>query len=837
MEQEELLHFPAPVEQEEPEVQEDEDGNFVLKDPEPPMEDHRRGKFHQENLAERAIDEPTLARIAQDLWRAIEDDDESRDEWRADMAEGMELRGRKIEERSYPYQGAAGVYSNALEQSILTQSATLVSELLPPRGPAKGHVMGEENEQLAEYAEANGEMFNDYLTRVNKAFYPDFEQAVYNWIVPTGFCAFKSYKNPITNIPDVFHIDPEDFIVNTSATSLEMATRITHVLRLSYREMKLRQMNGMYVDIDITPAEYLDDDKSIIQYQQESMDGRKLSSYEFNKEYTLYECHVYLELEKYESGNMNNDNSNDIPKPYIVTIDKQSRKILSIYRNWEEEDPTFKRIEYFTTFTYIPGYGIYGVGMFHLASGNAKAATMAGRMLLDAGMLSNFPGGVRVKGMRIEDNNIRVGPTEFVEIETGGLPIQQALMPLPYREPSPILKELKDNLEDNIMKLAGASMTTLDSISPNMQVGTIMAIFESSNKAQSSITQRLHRSLGDLFEILYRIFKECIHEQPYDFSVQGKSYKVTKEYFHPNVKVIPVSDPNISSFPQRALTVETLLNTAKEFPDLHDMRAVLKRFYQVMKVQDIDEIMPKEEEDLQSIDPITENMNAMTGNPLKAFIFQDHASHKILHMSVLENPELDPAVAQALQAHIQEHTAFEYKIMIQQMIGVELPEDPSQLSPEEQNQIAMMAAQAVQQQQQEQAAQQPPPLTPEQVMMEEVKVNDKKIQLESEFNMRKLDIEEKRLEVERMKLIQKDHSDDKKLEVEEFKIETQAEIDEKKIALEHRKLESNISNEDKKLEATAYTSHLKHDAEMEKLEAQLKAQLNKPEKEKKEKND
>lgn len=801
MDKEEFYEIQQPsdtdVEPEALSMHKNNEGNFVIALQKQAISVSKGG--HYENLAEK-LPPYVLSTIAQEVLGGIQNDKESRAVWSQIIDEGMEQLGLRTDERTWPFEGAAGTYSSSLCQAWLATSATLISELLPPNGPAKADLLGDPSEEQMDRAERVENWYNLFFTRINKSFYPEIEQAIM-WAVNNGSVFIKNYIDPITNMPVSLFVRPDDFIVNTSSTSISMASRITHQITINQKEMMQRQETGLYRPIKLSPDTETDTEVTPIQQRIEQIDGMQPPSIQYNKKHVVYECHIDLDLEKYKLKTPG-DELVSIPKPYIVSIDRESRQILSIYRNWEEGDETFKRIECFVPFTYIPGFGLYGLGLFHIAAGNAKAATMIKRQLIDAGTLSNFPGGVRVKGMRFESNNVRVGPTEFIEIDTGGLPIQQSIMPMPYKEPSGILKDLCADLDKSVLDLAGAANTQLAEIQSNMPVGTILSIIEVSHKIQSAVVQRMHRSMGEVFSILFNLFAKVLPEEPYPFHIAGKSQHIMRSDFQKDITVIPASDPNLSTFPQRAMTVEALLNTAKEFPEYHNMYDVLKRFYKILKVPNIDEFLmdPNEEQAPPPLDPITENQYILTGKPVKAYIFQDQDAYIASKAPFLDDASLDPQVLQAFKANISERVAFKYQLMMQQMIGQQLPEDPSQLNPEQQNQIAMAVAEASQNLMQQKQQQTPPSV--QEIAMAEVQVKKEQASIQAEIEMAKLEVERMKLQMQQQANEQKQIMDQMKLEVERMKIE--------------------LERDNKELQAKteAFKAQLKYHAEEDKIKSQ-----------------
>jgi hypothetical protein len=739
---------------------------------------------HQENLAT-VLEEMQMATIAATLLDSIEDDIDSRSEWENMLKEGIEQLGLKTEKKEFPFKDASNIYSSAFMQSLLSFVATARSELLPPQGPVKISIVGNSNTQIEDQSDRVQKWMNYFLTEIAEEYYTDTEQALM-WCGLYGSVFKKTYFDPVLNRPTSLFIKPQDFVVNYGASSLNTATRATEIIHLTKREIKIRQASGMYRDIMIHPQDDIMSDQSPIEEQINKISGIEPSNFEYNDEYELYECHCDLDIPGIEHKDENGEDTG-IPLPYIVTLDVKSRKVLSIYRNWEENDPHYKKINHFTHLLFLTGLGFYGYGLAHIAGGSAKAATILLRQIMDAGMLSNFPGGLRTKGMRLTDNNLRVGPTEFIEVETGGLPIDQAVMMMPYKEPSATLYNLYEKLEDSVLKLAAAGDAPLADFNPNAPVGTTLALLEQSHKVQSSIIRRLHQAFRNEFKLLFKLFSKCLPDSPYPFNVVGEQTAVMRSDFSDQLNIVPVSDPNLSNSTQRLITWEAISRTANEHPELHNMREVVKKFYEALKVPDIDSILLPAPEDAKPLDPISENQNAMTGKPLKAGLDQDHDSHMAVHGQILQDPAIaqsNPQLAQTLQAHIQEHMALKYLIQMQQALQFQMPEDPSQIPPEMQNQIAMAAAQQIQQRQQQQQEQQPQPIDPAAVMMKDVEVkamgiqetakaNEAKNQLEMQKMQHNFELRQAELMQKQQEMDHKNQMDRMKLEIDQYKMNMQ----------------------------------------------------------------
>ena len=758
---------------------------------------------HQENLAN-VLDDMQMSSISANLLDSIDDDLNSRSEWENMLKEGIEQLGLKTEKKEFPFKDASNVYSSAFMQSLLSFVASARSELLPPQGPVKISIVGNANQQINDQADRVEKWMNYFLTEIADEYYTDTEQALM-WCGLYGSVFKKTYFDPSLNRPTSLYIKPQDFVVNYGASSLNTATRATEIIHLTTREIKIRQASGMYRDVSISPQDDIMSDQSPIDEQINSISGISPSNFEYNREYELYECHCDLDIRGYEHKDESGEETG-IPLPYIVTIDVKSRKILSLYRNWEENDPHYKKINHFTHLLFLTGLGFYGYGLAHIAGGSAKAATILLRQIMDAGMLSNFPGGLRKKGMRLTDNNVRVGPTEFVEIDCGLDPISNAIMMMPYKEPSMTLYSLYQKLEESVLKLAASGDAPLADFNPNAPVGTTLALLEQSHKIQSSIIRRLHQAFRNEFKLLFKLFSKCLPDTPYPFNVVGEQTAVMRSDFSDQLNIVPVSDPNLSNSTQRLVTWEAINKIANEHPDLHNMREVVKKYYEALKVPDIDSILlpEKKPEEVLPMDPISENKNAMTGMPLKAGLDQDHDSHMVVHGQLLQDPQVmqsNPQLGQTLQAHIQEHMSLKYLIQMQQMLQFQMPEDPTKIPPEIQNQIAMEASKQIQQQQQQQKEQgPPPPIDPGAVMMKDVEVKEMKAQLEAKSNEVKNQLEMTKMqhdfELRQQELMQK-----------QMEMQHKNEIDMMKIEIERHKLNLNQSDKDREFFSNQNTNN------------------------------
>lgn len=687
-----------------------------------------------ENLTD-DIAQSVLSRTASDLLEGINDDIKSRKQWEEAISKGMTLLGYKYEDyRDYPFMRACAAFDSTLSTAHLRFWSTARAELFPASGPANFQAVGEDTDEKEELGEKLKSWMNYYLCHVDKDYYPDSERMLlYLGIVGCSFR--KVYQDPITNRPVARFIDPQDFIVNNEARSILSSNRLTQRMYLTKKELILRQISGFYSDVGLPDADDEDVDSDITKATHEQ-EGIQNQSYDRKSLYQVYEVHADLDLDGFEHKD-EDGNTTGMPLPYIVTICLANRKVLSVRRNWVEDDATYARIQCFVQYNYLPGFGLYGIGLAQLIGSNSNALTSILRQLIDCGTLKNFPGGLRVKGMRLEKNDKPVGPSEFLEIETGGLPIQDAIMMMPFNEPSVVLNQLRNELITQTQMLAGTTETQISEAKADAPVGTTLALLEVQNKMQSSVLRSLHMSLSYELELLYRLFGEGMDEDnPYDFKAPGVSGQITKLDFNDNIKIIPVSDPNLTTSTQRLLRAEAILRLAQSAPELHDLRNAYRRMYIAMGITDLDKLLPPEQ-DILPLDPITENMNAMEGKPLKAAIWQDHKSHITVHeVFAQQNPDI-----QAIQAHVQEHRAFDYYMQMEYALQMQLPPLDQLEDPEIQNNIAIAASKVAMEQREAMEAQNPPPLDPTKVMMADMESRTEIARLKQEEGKLRAEVE------------------------------------------------------------------------------------------------
>jgi len=629
------------------------------------------------------MDDMDLNTLGETLLSGVEEDRQSRGDWEATMSEGIKLMGLKIEDRTMPFKGACGVYDPLMAEAVVRWQAVAAGELLPASGPVKTQVVGVANEQLEAQASRVQQFMNLYLTELAPEFYEEFDQMLF-WLPLVGSTFKKTYQDRLLGRPVSRFVLPDNFVVSYGTSDLATSPRFCHITPMTRRNFRLAQLAGVYRDIDLGDPQADDSSQTPIQAEVDGVQGVEPGA-EGTEEYRIYEVYADLNLVGYE-------NEDGIPLPYVVTIEEGTRKVLSVYRNYDEVDPTYQRKDMFTHYKFMPGVGFYGLGYAHLLGNSAKTATSIRRQLIDAGTLNNFPGGLRVKGMRLEDNNIGIGPTEFREIDTGGLPIQNAIMTMPYKEPSQVSLALLKETYEAARNLANTAEIAVGEGRQDAPVGTTVALMEAATRLQSATLKRCHRAFSRELKLIANLFGKYLPDEPYPFPVRGGMAAIMREDFANNIDVIPVSDPNISSSAQRMMRAEALLRFATQQPDQHNLREAYRQMYVEMGVapEKIELILAPERQKPRPLDPLTENQNAIVGVPLIAGAYQDHDAHIAAHAPIAQdNP--------VLQAHINEHLAMKMRQQVEQIIGQPLPPPGMPMPPELENQLAVMVAQAMQQ--------------------------------------------------------------------------------------------------------------------------------------------
>jgi hypothetical protein len=708
------------------------------------------------NLAEQMADDE-LQTIASDLLEDFQEDLDSRKDWMQTYVDGLELLGMKIEERSEPWEGACGVYHPLLSEALVKFQAETIMETFPASGPVKTKIIGKETPAKKDSAERVQEDMNYQLTEVMKEYRPEHERML--WGLGLAGNAFKKvYYDPSLERQVSIFVPAEDVVVPYGASNLESSPRVTHVMRKTKNELRRLMVAGFYRDVDLPePDNVLDDIEKRI---AEKMGFRATA----DDRYKLLEIQVYLDLPGFEDKD-DDGKETQIGLPYIVTIEKTSQEVLAIRRNWHPEDKSCQKRNHFVHYPYIPGFGFYAFGLIHLIGAFAKSGTSIIRQLVDAGTLSNLPGGLKTKGMRVKGDDTPIAPGEFRDVDVAAGTIRDNILPLPYKEPSQVLLGLMNQIVEEGRRFAAAADLKIADMSANSPVGTTLAILERTLKVMSAVQARIHYAMKQELKLLKDIIRDYTPDEYSYEPVEGSPRAKKSDY--DDVDVIPVSDPNSATMAQKVVQYQAVMQMAQANPQIYDMVELNRQMLDVLGIKNVGKLVPSAE-DIKPRDPVTENMNILNGKPVKAFIYQDHEAHIAVHQAAMQDPKMAAVIGQnpqantimaAAMAHINEHVAFQYRIEIEKMLGVPLPDMEKELPKEMEVEVSrMMAAaaakllqkdQAEAAQQQAMQAAQDPLVQMQQKELEikerEVGIKEQKLQVDAMTNAERLAIERERL--------------------------------------------------------------------------------------------
>jgi hypothetical protein len=720
-----------------------------------------------ENLAEN-LDDDVLTELAGDLIGEYQSDIDSRKDWVQTYVDGLELLGLKIEERTEPWPGACGVYHPLLSEAIVKFQSETIMETFPAAGPVKTSILGQETRERIEAAQRVKEDMNYQLTEVMVEYRPEHERML--WGLGLSGNAFKKvYFDPNLGRQVSLFVPAEDIVVPYGASSLETSERVTHVMRKTKNELRKLQVMGFYKDVELDdPTDTLDEIEKKIAEQM----GFKASQ---DDRYKLLEMHVYLDLPGYEDKDEKGKETG-IALPYVVTIEKGTETVLAIRRNYHADDSNKQKRDHFVHYGYVPGFGFYCFGLIHLIGAFAKSGTSILRQLVDAGVLSNLPGGFKTKGLRVKGDDTPIAPAEFRDVDVASGTIKDNIMTLPYKEPSQVLYTLLGTIVDEGRRFASAADLKVSDMSAQSPVGTTLAILERTLKVMSAVQARVHYAMKQEFKLLKNIIRDYTPED-YEYDpVEGPPRAKRSDY--DMVEVLPVSDPNSATMSQKVVQYQAALQLAQSAPQLYDLPLLHRQMLEVLGIRNASKLVPIED-DLKPTDPVSENMDALNEKPLKAFIYQDHAAHITVHMTMLQDPvtmqilQQNPkaqSISAAFMAHIMEHFAFQYRKNIEDKLGVPYPDPNEEMSEDMEVEISRLAAagaqkllqanQAMMAQQQAQQAAQDPIVQMQQQELQlkaaEVQRKAAKDQMDAQLRMQQQQIEQQRIatqtEVEGAKL-------------------------------------------------------------------------------------
>jgi|TARA_R110000851_G_scaffold26286_3_gene74751 hypothetical protein len=717
---------------------------------------------HDANLAE-YVEDAMLESLASELVEDFENDRASRKEWATSYINGLDLLGMKVEDRAQPWQGASGVYHPMLTEAVVRFQAQAMSELMPAAGPVKSKIIGKMTPEKFEQSKRVQTELNYLITEEMPDYRNEMEQMLFK--LPLAGSAFKKiYYDPILERPVSVFVPAEDFVASYGASNLRTCPRYTHVMKKTFEEIRALQVAGFYADIDLPePTRDITD----IEEKYNEMDGTD-PVFSDDPRHTLLEMHVDIILPEPF------DDPDGLALPFVITMDKTSRTILAVRRNWYEDDQKKRKRSHFVHYPYLPGMGFYGTGLIHTIGGLAKSATSIMRQLIDAGTLSNLPAGLKSRGMRIKGDNTPLMPGEFRDVDVPGGAIKDSITFLPYKEPSQVLYTLLNNVVEEGRRIGSVGDMQVGDMNAQAPVGTTLALMERSMKVMSGVQARLHAAMKEELRILARIVHDYMPSE-YAYEMDEPADRV--EDFDGRVDVVPVSDPNAATMAQRIMQYQAALQLSQQAPQLYDLGKLHRQMLEVLGIPDAEDII-KLPEDIKPADPVSENMSILKQEPVKAFSYQDHEAHIMTHMAAMQDPKIQQIVGQspfaaaiqsAMQSHITEHVALQYRKEIEAQLGTELPDQDEPLPESVERELSKVVAQAAGQllkkdiaevTAEENAKQQADPLTQiqqreltikEQELQHKMKMDQAKLKLDMETKRANIGVQEDRLEAENIK--------------------------------------------------------------------------------------
>jgi hypothetical protein len=708
------------------------------------------------NLADE-MDEGDMSTMASDLSSDIDNDRNSRKDWEKAYTEGLKLLGLQIEERTEPWNGASGVFHPMITEAVVRFQSETITETFPAKGPVRTKIVGKETPEKKAAAKRVEEDMNFQLTENMHEFRPEHERML--WSLPATGSAFKKvYYDPSLGRQVSIFIPAEDILLPYGTSNIQTCYRLTHVMRKTKNEIVKLQQAGFYLDVELGEPDKATDEINKAKDKETGFSDLN------DDRFTLYECHVDLDLKGFEDED--DGEPTGIALPYVVTFIRGTNTVLSIRRNWREDDPLKLKRQHFVHYQYIPGFGAYGFGLFHLIGGFAKSATSIMRQLIDAGTLANLPGGLKSRGLRIKGDDTPIAPGEWRDVDVGSGTMRDNILPLPYKEPSQVLAALMDKVVEEGRRFAATADMKVSDMGANAPVGSTLALLERQLKVMTAVQARVHFALKEELQLLAAIIRDFTDDE-YTYEPDGEEGPKAKATDYRHVDVLPVSDPNAATLSQRVVQYQAVIQMAQMAPDIYDLPQLHRGMLDVLGIKNADKLVPLEE-DMKPTDPVTENQNVLKGEPVKAFLHQDHQSHIQVHMSMLQNPTVAqligqnpraPMIQAALTAHVAEHVGFMMRQKIEQQLGMPLPPEGEQLPPNVEIALSGMMAQAAQQvlmqdqakaaQMQAQQQQQDPVVQMQQQELQlrakEVELKEKKILVDAAIAADKQELEEQKV--------------------------------------------------------------------------------------------
>ena len=780
-----------------------------------------------DNLAE-YIDEGELAQLAGDLVGDFDSDVDSRRDWIQTYVDGLDLLGLKIDERAEPWDGACGVYHPILAEAVTKFQSETIMDTFPASGPVKGEIIGKETQDKKDAMARVVADMNYELTDNMPEYRPEHERML--WGVALSGNGFKKvYVDAALDRQVSMYVPAEDLVMPYGASSLEASERVTHVMRKTENELKRLQITGFYLDVDIgEPQSSLDEVEKKI---AEKLGFRATT----DDRYKILEMHVDLDLPGFEHKDDKGEPTG-LALPYVVTIEKNTSTILAIRRNWDPEDDTHQKRQHFVHYTYIPGFGIYAFGLIHLIGGFAKSGTSILRQLVDAGSLANLPGGFKTRGLRVKGDDTPIAPGEFRDVDVPSGTMKDNIMPLPYKEPSQTLIQLLNQIIDEGRRFAAAGDLKVSDMSANSPVGTTLAILERTLKVMSAIQARVHFAMKKEFKLLKLIIAEYAPED-YSYEPASGDRKARKSDYS-MVNIIPVSDPNAATMSQKVVQWQAALQLAQTAPQLYNLPYLHRQMLEAMGIRNADKLVALPE-DQKPMNAVSENVEALKGKPLKAFMYQDHQAHIKIHMAAMNDPKIKqligqnpqaPVIMAALQAHLTEHVGMEYQRQLEQMAGMQIPysedNDDMKMTPQMEMAITQAAVpfsqQLLNQNQTEvaannaQMAQNDPVVQMQmkelQLKAQEIDIKMKKMQIDAATKADQIEIEKQRLatqkeiagmqvgakiQSEKAQLDSKERLEGMKIGSDIGKVKSQQKIDGFRMGVEYKKHMNQINQQER----------------------------------------
>jgi len=643
------------------------------------------GEDFDANLAE-FMDEDELQKMGSEIIELVDADINSRKDWVDAYVKGLDVLGMKYEERTEPWSGACGVFSTVLTEAAIRFQSESIIETFPAAGPVKTEIVGAIDQLKEEAAGRVRDDMNYQLTEVMTEYRPEHEKMLYS-LGLAGSAFKKVYFDPALNRQTSSFVPSEDIIIPYGSSDSNTAERVAHIMRKTKNDIRKLQVSGFYRDVDLGEPTQIHTD---VEKKKAEDQGYSLTD---DDRYQIVEVHIDYDVPGYED-------EDEIARPYVVSIDRATTKVLSVYRNWTESDKQKAKRQHFVQYTYIPGFGPYGIGLINLIGGYARAGTSIIRQLVDAGTLSNLPGGLKTRGLRTKGDDTPIAPGEFRDVDVPSGSIRDNIMALPYKEPSQVLLSLLNQLTDEGRRLGSIADMNISDMSANAPVGTTLALLERQLKTMSAVQARVHYSMKQEFQLLRDIIRDNTPET-YSFDPASGDRKAKKADYD-MVSVIPVSDPNSSTMAQRIMQYQAVIQLAQGAPQIYDLPQLHRQMIEVLGIKNADKLVPLPE-DQKPRDPVSENMSFLTGKPTKAFIYQDHDAHIAVHTSMMQDPVIMAQIGQnpmaqqmqaAIMAHVAEHVAFQYRTKLQEQLGATLPEPDAEMPKEMEVQISKLVAQA-----------------------------------------------------------------------------------------------------------------------------------------------